>query len=111
VQGNRAAALPFPRTSPFLRLARDYSLVLRQDEGERQSKLLNPVTRLNRWDRLGDPSFPSSKHVARRLSGRYVVVVTVQYNVFPARGMDRLATPSDGLLAAIGPRIPILERL
>jgi len=39
------------------------------------------------------------------------VVVTVHYNVIAARGLDRLAALSDGLLAAIGPRIPIIERL
>jgi hypothetical protein len=39
------------------------------------------------------------------------VALTVQYNVIAARGLDRLAALSDGLLAAIGPRIPILERL
>ena len=43
--------------------------------------------------------FPSAKHVARRLSGSYVVAVTAHYNVIAARGLDRLAALSDGLFA------------
>ena len=46
MQSNGAAAIPLSTPSPFLRLACDYSLALRQDEGKRQSELLNPVTRL-----------------------------------------------------------------